>query len=88
LTRDVADFATENESSSNANRLNFMSKLVGLAAVDWAYRCQYMEEIELSGRHGVAGWKAELWNWDPEDEQTMPSGYALSNLRVHLHDLH
>ena len=86
--RDVADFATENESPSGANRLNFMSKLVGLAAVDWAYRCQYMEETEQSGRRRLAGWEAELKNWDPEDEQTMPSGYALSSLRVHLHDLH
>jgi hypothetical protein len=65
-----------------------MSKLIGLAAVDWVYRCKYMKEIEQSGRRRLEGWETELKNWDPEDEQTMPSGYALSSLRLHLHDLH
>ena len=65
-----------------------MSKLYGLAAVDWAYRCKYMEELEHSGRRRLERWETELKNWDPDDDETMPSGYALSNLRVHLHDLH
>lgn len=65
-----------------------MSKLVGLAAVDWVYRCKYMEEIEESGRRRLAGWEVELKNWNPEDESTMPSGYALSSARVHVGELH
>jgi hypothetical protein len=47
-----------------------------------------MKEIEQSGRRRLEGWENELKNWDPDDEQTMPSGYALSSLRLHLHDLH
>lgn len=64
-----------------------MSKLVGLAAVDWAYRCKYMKELEESGRRRLAQWELELKNWDPDNEQTMPSGYALSSVRVHVRDL-
>jgi hypothetical protein len=64
-----------------------MSKLVGLAAVDWAYRCKYMHEIEQSGRRRLEQWEVELKDWDPENEQTMPSGYALASLREHLRDL-
>ncbi len=62
-----------------------MSKLIGLAAVDWAYRCKYMEELEQSGRRCLDRWELELKNWDPEDEQTTPSGYALASVRVHVH---
>jgi hypothetical protein len=77
-----------NESQVDAIRHNRMNKLYGLAAVDWAYRCKYMQELEESGRRRLQGWENELKNWDPDNEQTMPSGYALSNLRLHLHDLH
>jgi hypothetical protein len=65
-----------------------MAKLSGLAAVDWVYRCKYIEEIERSGRRRLAEWETELKNWDPEDLRTMPSGYALSAVRSHLQDLH
>ncbi len=65
-----------------------MSKLTGLAAVDWVYRCKYIEELEQSHRRRLEQWEVELKNWDPDNEQTMPSGYALSSVRVHLHDLH
>ena len=65
-----------------------MSKLTGLAAVDWVYRCKYMQELEESGRRRFQPWETELKNWDPDDDQTMPSGYALSTLRIHLQDLH
>jgi hypothetical protein len=65
-----------------------MSKLSGLAAVDRAYRCKYMQELEQSGRRRLDQWEVELKNWDPDNAQTTPSGYALSSLRVHLHDLH
>ena len=65
-----------------------MSKLSGLAAVDWIYRCKYMHEIEESGRRRLTPWETELKNWDPEDDRTMPSGYALSAARSHVHDLH
>ena len=57
-----------------------MSKLVGLTAVDWSYRCMYMEELDRSGRKRLESWELELKNWDPDDESTMPSGYALSRL--------
>ena len=65
-----------------------MSKLIGLAAVDWAYRCKYLKHLEQSGRHRLADWELELKNWDPENDQTMPSGYALASLRENLRDLH
>ena len=57
-----------------------MSKLVGLSAVDWSYRCKYLEEVERSGRRRLEAWEIELMKWDPNDERTMPSGYALSML--------
>ena len=58
-----------------------MSKLVGLAAVDWSYRCIYMSELERAGRKRLENWEIELKNWNPDDETTMPSGYALATLR-------
>lgn len=63
-----------------------MSKLVGLAAVDWVYRCKYMQELEQSGHRLLESWEIELKNWDPDNEHTMPSGYALSTLREQLRD--
>lgn len=65
-----------------------MSKLVGLAAVDWVYRCKYMQELEESGRRRLAEWEVELKNWDPDNDATMPSGYALSSARVYVGELH
>jgi hypothetical protein len=44
-----------------------MSKLLGLAAIDWAYRCKYMEKLKQSGRHRFERWEVELKNWDPEN---------------------
>jgi hypothetical protein len=64
-----------------------MSKLLGLAAVDWSYRCKYMTELDHSGRKRLEHWEIELKNWDPDDERTMPSGYALVTLREALRDL-
>jgi hypothetical protein len=64
-----------------------MSKLVGLAAVEWSYRCKYIQELEKSGRKRLAQWEIELKNWDPEDERTMPSGHAIAALREQLRDL-
>ena len=64
-----------------------MSKLVGLAAVDWSYRCKYMIALERSGRKRLKDWEVELKNWNPEDEATMPSGYALATLREAVRDL-
>jgi hypothetical protein len=58
-----------------------MSKLVGLAAVDWSYRCKYMTELDGAGRKRLEDWEIELKNWNPDDETTMPSGYALATLR-------
>jgi len=58
-----------------------MSKLFGLAAVDWSYRCKYMMVLDRSGRKRLEGWEVELKNWNPDDETTMPSGYALATLR-------
>jgi len=58
-----------------------MSKLIGLAAVDWAYRCRYMKELEQSGRRRLESWELELRNWNPDDDATTPSGYALVSLR-------
>jgi hypothetical protein len=58
-----------------------MSKLVGLAAVDWSYRCKYMAELERVGRKRLERWEIELKNWNSDDETTMPSGYALVALR-------
>jgi hypothetical protein len=46
-----------------------------------------MEELEQAGRRRLAGWETELKNWDPDNEKTMPSGYALASLREHLRDL-
>jgi hypothetical protein len=57
-----------------------MSKLVGLTAVDYTYRCKYMEELDHSGRKRLEPWEIELKNWDPDDESTIPSGYALTML--------
>ena len=64
-----------------------MSKLYGLAAVDWAYRCKYMEELERSGRTRLERWEIELKNWNPDDESTLPSNYALANLRECIRSL-
>jgi hypothetical protein len=64
-----------------------MSKLVGLAAVDWLYRCKYIENLERSGRTCLQDWELELKNWDPEVETTTPSGYTLANLRYNSTDL-
>jgi hypothetical protein len=58
-----------------------MSKLIGLAAVDWSYRCKYVKDLERSGRKRFADWEIELKNWNPDDETTMPSGYAIATLR-------
>ena len=58
-----------------------MSKLCGLTAVDWAYRCKYRAELERSGRKHLERWEIELKNWNPDDEKTMPSGYALASVR-------
>jgi hypothetical protein len=58
-----------------------MSKLFGLAAVDWSYRCKYVNDLERSGRKRLADWEVELKNWNPDDEKTMPSGYAIATLR-------
>ncbi len=58
-----------------------MSKLIGLAAVDWSYRCKYMAELDRSGRKHLEHWEVELKNWNPDDETTTPSGYALAALR-------
>jgi len=57
-----------------------MSKLIGLSAVDWSYRCRYLEELDRSGRTRLESWEIELKNWNPDDERTMPSGYALAML--------
>jgi hypothetical protein len=65
-----------------------MSKLLGLAAVDWSYRCKYMAELDRSRRKRLEGWEIELKNWDPDDAATMPSGYALATLRETVRDLH
>jgi hypothetical protein len=64
-----------------------MSKLVGLAAVDWSYRCKYVAALEHSGRKRLADWEIELRKWNPDDEATMPSGYALATLRDAIRDL-
>ena len=64
-----------------------MSKLVGLAEVDWLYRCKYMEELERSGRTRLERWEIELKNWNPDDESTLPSNYALANLRECIRSL-
>jgi len=58
-----------------------MGKLLGLAAVDWSYRCKYVADLERSGRKRLASWEIELKKWNPDDETTMPSGYALAALR-------
>ena len=58
-----------------------MSKLVGLAAADWSYRCKYMADLDRSRRKRLEGWEIELKNWNPDDETTMSSGYALATLR-------
>jgi hypothetical protein len=58
-----------------------------LAAVDWAYRCKYMEQLAQSGRRRLERWEIELKNWDPNNELTMPSGYALASLREQVRDL-
>ena len=63
-----------------------MSKLVGLAAVDWSYRCKYVAELERSGGKRLY-WEIELKQWNPEDERTTPSGYALSALRDAVREL-
>jgi hypothetical protein len=64
-----------------------MSKLVGLAAVDWSYCYKYMTELDRSGRKRLERWEIELKNWDPDDESTMPSGYALASLRDAVREL-
>jgi len=58
-----------------------MSKLLGLAAVDWSYRCKYVAALDRSERRHLAGWEIELKKWNPDDETTMPSGYAIASLR-------
>jgi len=58
-----------------------MNKLTGLAAVDWSYRCKYINELEMSGRKHLADWEIELKKWNPDDETTGPSGYAIATLR-------
>ena len=57
-----------------------MSKLLGLAAVDWSYRCKYLAALNQSGRKHLADWEIELQKWNPDDEKTTPSGYALASL--------
>jgi hypothetical protein len=64
-----------------------MSKLLGLAAVDWSYRCKYMAELDRSGRTRLEDWEIELKNWNPDDEATMPSGYSLAALREAVREL-
>jgi hypothetical protein len=64
-----------------------MSNLVGLAAVDWAYRCRYIDALDRSGRKHLSGWEIELKRWNPDDEATMPSGYALATLREAIREL-
>ena len=61
-----------------------MSKLIGLAAVEWSYRCKYLSQLDHSGRKHLEDWEIELKNWDPDEETTMPSGYALATLRETL----
>ncbi len=63
-----------------------MSKLFGLAAVDWMYRCKYISELNRSGRKHLTDWELELQNWNPDDESTMPSGYSLASLREAVRD--
>ncbi len=58
-----------------------MSKLVGLAAVDWSYCRKYVAALDRSGRRHLAEWEIELKRWDPDDDTTMPSNYALATLR-------
>jgi hypothetical protein len=65
-----------------------MSKLLGLAAVDWSYRCKYVAELDRSGRKRLAAWEQELKNWNPDDETTTPSGYALATLREAVRGQH
>ena len=65
-----------------------MGKLTGLAAVDWAYRCRYMKELEQSGRRRLESWEVELRNWNPDDDKTMPTGYALVSLRESIRKHH
>jgi len=35
----------------------------------------------MSARKRLADWKIELKKWDPDDETTNPSGYAIATLR-------
>ena len=58
-----------------------MSKLIGLAAVDWSVLLYNMAELDRSGRKRLEHWEVELKNWNPDDETTTPSGYALAALR-------
>ena len=64
-----------------------MSKLVGLTAVEWLYRCKYMAVLDRSGRKHLEDWEIELKNWDPDDETTMPSGCTIATLREAVRDL-
>ena len=58
-----------------------MSKLEGLSAVDWLYRCKYLKAVERSGRTRLEDWEIELKNWNPDDESTLPGGQVLATLR-------
>lgn len=64
-----------------------MSKLVGLAAVDWSYSRKYVAALNRSGRTRLADWEIELKRWNPEDETTMPSNYALAAMREAVREL-
>lgn len=64
-----------------------MSTLIGLAAVDWSYRCKYLKDLESSRRRSLEDWEIELKNWDPDNDDTKPSGHALASLREHLRHL-
>jgi len=64
-----------------------MSKLIGLAAVDWSYCRRYVSALERSRRTRLADWEVELKRWNPEDETTMPSNYALATMREAVREL-
>jgi hypothetical protein len=64
-----------------------MGKLIGLAAVDWSYRCKYVAVLDRSGRRHLADWEVELKKWNPDDASTTPSGYALASLREAIREL-
>jgi hypothetical protein len=48
---------------------------------DWQLCCAYLKEMSDSGRTRFEEWELELQRWDSSDDETLPGGAAMTELR-------